>query len=360
MSVSLSDDAISRLKSLLDVISPSMQERNMLRYLADEWSGICPEGKIKSDAMGNLEFSIIKDTNYPTLALIAHTDTICIQITQSLGKGKFRFRSIGTSPHMLLGQPIVVINEDGETFDGVIGFDATSQYGQPKGLVFEDLWIDIPADYNPDSVSTGDLAVLKPRCEINASTISAASLDDRLGLFIIGEVLRRFMTPGNSSAVNLICTGSVQEEVGLRGSAGLDFSHKPDAIIVLDVDHATDIPASHEDQTGRLYLNNGPGIHRKADNSPALRKLIKTVAAQQGLPLQTSLGRFVYGGTDSTSLQVARNRSGNHVCNLTIPCRYIHSPVETASLNDVAAAVEILSGILETMGTKQNSAPDFI
>lgn len=108
---------------------------------------------------------------------------------------------------------------------------------------------------------------------------------------------------------------------------------------------------------GRLYLNNGPGLQRKADNSPMLRRLIKNVSAKMDLPIQTSLGRFIYGGTDATSLQTARKPEGNHVCNLTIPCRYMHSPIETASLQDVANAIEIIYGVLLEMGNNPDMNP---
>ena len=356
MTARLSDESTTRLTALLDIISPSMQEHDMVRYLAKDWTSVFPDGKIKTDAMGNIEFSVIRDAKYPTVALIAHTDTICIQITQCTGNGKYRFRSIGASPHMLLGQPVTVVNEDGKRADGVIGFDATSQYGQPKGLVFEDMWIDVSSQDGNCPISIGDLAVLKPRCSINGDIISATALDDRLGLFIIGETIRRFSQAADLP-VNLICAGSVQEEVGLRGSAGFEFSLTPDAIIVLDVDYATDIPTPHEDQMGRLYLNNGPGLQRKADNSPMLRRLIKNVSAKMDLPIQTSLGRFIYGGTDATSLQPARKPEGNHVCNLTIPCRYMHSPIETASLQDVANAIEIIYGVLLEMGNNPDMNP---
>lgn len=331
-----------RLTELIDVISPSMQEGIMTDLLADKWIQLAPKGNIRKDAIGNLEFSVMKDASYPTLALVAHADTICIQLTCSLGNGKFRFRSIGTSPHMLLGQSLIILNEDNEEIEAVIGFDATSQFGQPKGLVFEDLWVDIVDENKRQHVSVGDLAVLKPRHIIyNNDMISATALDDRLGLFITGEVLRKVMT--EDIHINLICVATAQEEVGLRGSVSFDFSHKPDAVIVLDVDYATDIPTPHEDQMGRLYLNNGPGIQRKADNSPMLRKHIQKVAKDNNLDYQVSLGRFVYGGTDSASLQTTRNRTGYHIANISIPCRYMHSPIETASLKDVETAIDIIA-----------------
>lgn len=250
---------------------------------------------------------------------------------------------------MLLGQPVVVINEYGDCLDGVVGFDATSQFGQPKGLVFEDLWIDVIDGNEENKVSVGDLVVLAPRCHITDRCISGTALDDRAGLFAITEVLERYCGDGKDWSVNLICVATVQEEVGLRGSSLFEFNRRPDAVLVLDVDYATDIPTPHEDQMGRLYLHCGPGVHRKADNNSELRRFIINVAKKKGIPYQISLGRFVYGGTDSTQLQIARGVTGNRVCNITIPCRYMHSPIETVSKQDLSNTIELLSALLQAL-----------
>lgn len=345
----ISYSALSRLTSLIEIISPSMQEKEMITYLKNDWSFVAPNGQITIDAIGNVEFSIRRNDSYPTLALAAHADTVCVQITNKVGNGKFRFRSIGCSPHMLLGQKVIIVNEAGDKYNGVIGFDATSQFGQPKGLVFEDLWIDIPDSEHCKSIDTGDLVVLKPHYVTGGDYIISTALDDRLGLFVIGEILRWYSQC--DSHINLTCVATTQEEVGLRGSQAFNFNYTPDAVIVLDVDYATDIPTSHEDQMGKLYLGHGPGVLRKADNSPILRNFIKSVAANCNIPLQTSLGRFVYGGTDCTSLQVVRDVKGFPVANITLPVRYMHSPVETASLADVAHAIELIKGVAEDMGT---------
>lgn len=345
----ISDITLNRLVSLIDIISPSMQEKEMISYIRNDWCSVAPEGHITVDAIGNIEFSIRRNDSYPTLALIAHGDTICVQITQKIGGGKFRFRSIGCSPHMLLGQKVIIVNEIGEKFNGVIGFDATSQFGQPKGLLFEDLWIDVPDYEHCQSIEIGDLVVLKPNYTTEGDFITSTALDDRLGLFIIGEVLRWYSH--NDSSVNLTCVATAQEEVGLRGSLAFRFSHTPDAAIVFDVDYATDIPTHHEDQMGRLYLGQGPGVLRKADNSLLLRNFIKSIASIHNIPLQTSLGRFVYGGTDCSSLQITHANHGFLTANITLPVRYMHSPIETASFTDVSHAIELTKKLAEHMST---------
>ena len=342
-----SDSALTRLGSLLNIVAPSTQEEEMISYIKNDWCSVAPEGKVTLDSIGNMDFSIRRNEANPTIALVAHADSICIQITQQVGTGKYRFRSIGCSPHMLLGQNVVIVNEAGAKFKGVVGFDATSQFGQPKGLVFEDLWIDVPNPIQCQSIEPGDLAVLLPNYTVDNDYITSTALDDRLGLFVIGEMLRWYSH--HDIPVNLTCIATVQEEVGLRGSLAFDFRYRPDAVIVLDVDYATDIPSPHEDQMGRLYLGQGPGILRKADNSRLLRNVIKSVASMRNIPLQTSLGRYVYGGTDCSSFQTIRDTKGFSVANITLPVRYMHSPIETACLTDISNAIELIKGLVEYM-----------
>lgn len=347
----LDKDKLNALHVLLEIVSPSMQEDEMLDFLQRQWNEICPSGHVRRDVMGNMEFSIILNDSYPTLALVAHADTVCIQITSCIGNGKYRFRSVGLSPHTLLGQHVIVVTEQGKRFNGVIGFDATSQFGQPKGLVFEDLWIDVPGQ-DCLEIAPGDLAVISPRVSVADDTITAPGLDDKVGLFIISEVLRYYATNLSETSLNLICVATVQEEVGLRGSGMFKFSSHPDAVIVLDVDYATDIPSPHEDQMGRLWLHHGPGVQRKADNNPGIRQIIKDAAKRIERPLQMSLGRFLYGGTDGTQLQMTREDNGCAIANLTIPCRYMHSPAETVSQLDVVAATDILCALVKDFPIK--------
>lgn len=346
----LNRDEVERLKSLLMIVSPSMQESEMTAFLRKEWKSIYPDASVRIDSLGNLEVSMIKNPSLPTLALVAHADTVCIQITEGVGNGKYRFRSVGLSPQTLLGQKVIVLTENGQKYDGVIGFDATSQYGQPKGLVFEDLWIDVPQSKAWKYISPGDLAVVRPSVVISDQTVTSPGLDDRVGLFIIGEVLRRCSY--SSMPVNLVLVATAQEEVGLRGSAMFHFSTIPDYVIVLDVDYATDIPTPHEDQMGRLWLHKGPGVQRKADCNSELRRLITECAKKNEVPLQVSLGRFLYGGTDATQMQTIRNDSGIKVCNLSIPCRYMHSPAETVSFDDLKNAIHLICYVAQNIGTE--------
>lgn len=348
----LDSHAFQRLSNLIQIVSPSMNESAMASYLRELWS----ENKIEvsTDVMGNIHTSANKEGSIH-IGLVAHMDTITVQISNILPNGMLRFRSIGLGSPTLLGQNVKVLTEKG-CINGVVGFDPTSQYESPKGLTNDDLWLDIGAfDYENATamVDIGDLAVLTPVInEINDKFISGTGIDDRIGLFIISECLHLFMqNPHPSVCLHVI--GTTQEEVGLRGAKIIASQNHLDACFVVDVDYATDTLTPLENQMGALHLGKGVGIHIKSDNNPVLRKIICEIANKKGIAYQKSLGRFVYGGTDATSLQL--QCGGIATMNINIPCRYMHSPVEICHRDDVESAVKLLMCAMNEIGERELS-----
>jgi endoglucanase len=248
-----------------------------------------------------------------------------------------------------------VLTKNG-VIDGAIGFDPTSQYGQPKGLVEEDLWLDIGAADDKEAsskVQVGDLAVFAPRISAMGDKIlCGTAIDDRIGLFVLDECLSWFSK--HQIPVNLKFIGSAQEEVGLRGSPIIASNTALDACIVLDVDYATDTPTPHDNQMGSLLLGKGVGIHIKSDVSPVLRRIAIEVAEANQIAYQLSLGRFIYGGTDSTALQIQQN--GIATLNMNIPCRYMHSPVEMCHKEDVESCTRLLIALVEELGRRRQNS----
>ncbi len=330
--------AFQRLQELVAIAAPSMDEVALASWLRRCWTvdGL----SVSTDVMGNVHASVNEEAAVH-VGLVAHMDTVALQVTKKLGNGLFNFRSIGLRPHTLLGQPVKVLTSNGMV-DGVVGFDPTSQYGQPKGLIEQDLWLD--AGYEADSkVSVGDLAVLAPRLvEMGDGLVCGTGIDDRIGILILCEIMS--LVGRECPNVCLHFIGTVQEEVGLRGASIVAAQHPLDACFVLDVDYATDTPASHENDMGVLHLGKGVGLHAKSDNNPVLRKLLCNVADTEGIPYQISLGRFLYGGTDSAPLQL--QQKGIATANVNIPCRYMHSPVEICDRRDVEAAVNLLAAVI--------------
>lgn len=345
-------NAETRLQSLIGILSPSMYEIPMASYLRENWGQYKTE--LSTDVMGNVTASLQGEKNIH-IGLVAHMDTVFMQITKVCPNGLLQFRSIGLRPHVLLGQPIAILTDSG-IVDGVIGFDTTSQFGQPKGLIEDDLWIDIGTSTAKEAltvVSVGDLAVLRPQyCRLGNQCISATGIDDRIGLFVIGECLKWFSE--NGSPLHIHAIGSVQEEIALRGAAIIATRQHLDACMVLDVDYATDTLTPHDNQMGEVKLGAGTGMHRKADNNWVLQQMLREIADEQTLSYQVSLGRFVYGGTDSASLQL--QAGGVATMNLNIPCRYMHSPVEICHIADIESTVNFLIASINGIAEKEKKS----
>lgn len=345
------DEAYGRLDSLMQIVSPSMNETDMASSLRKKWAdhGLATE----TDVMGNV-CSVKEGKRSINLAICAHMDTIAVQITKILPNGMLLFRRIGFSPHVLLGQRLVITTHKG-LVSGVVGFDPTSQFGQPKGLVEEDLWIDICASSQMEAealVCVGDLGVVNyGMMTVNGDFICGSALDNKIGLFVMNECMRWYA--GKEVPVNLHFVATVQEEVGLRGGIVAAAHGDYDVCIILDVDYATDTPVPHDNQMGVLKLGAGAGLQIKADNNPVLRKLAEEVAGRENIDIQMSLGRFIYGGTDASSIQLAGN--GVATLNVSLPCRYMHSPAEICHKKDVESAINLLIGVVEEVGRRASA-----
>lgn len=345
----MTDESLQLLSEMMTTVSPSMEEARIAELMRREWGKYCDS--VQSDVMGNVYASFPEVPGRLNIGMVAHMDSIGVQITHILPCGMLQFRSIGLRPHTLLGQQMQIITSKG-LVNAVVGFDATSQFGQPKGLIEDDLWLDIGASSYEEAanlVTVGDMAVFRPMVvKLEGNTVSGTSIDDRIGLLVLTECMR--LLKETAPDVNLYFVGSTQEEVGLRGSQIIGAKVQLDVCFVVDVDYATDIPFPHENQMGRLHLSGGPGLQRKADTNFPLVRFVESVAMKSELPCQITVGRFVYGGTDAAALQV--QQSGTATANVSIPCRNMHSPAEICHLDDVENTVRLLTAVIKELEGK--------
>jgi endoglucanase len=172
--------------------------------------------------------------------------------------------------------------------------------------------------------------------------VTGKALDDRLGVYVGIEAVRRL---GKHKA-DVYFIATVQEEVGLRGARTSAFAVAPDIGVALDVTIACDIPTvpAHE-QVTRL----GKGVAIKVKDSasishPGLVQFLVNLAEERNIPYQLEI--MPRGGTDAGAIQPARE--GVPVVTISIPTRYIHTVVETAHKEDIAAAINLLVAFLET------------
>ena len=137
---------------------------------------------------------------------------------------------------------------------------------------------------------------------------------------------------------------SSQEEVGCRGAVTSSYHINPQVGFCLDVGFATDVPNVSEKKYGEMKLGGGAVIRHSADNNIVLVRLLQDVAKEKEIAFQNVTNGSATGGTDTCKIQLAQ--SGVATALLSIPNRYMHTPVEVCDLRDVD---EIIALLVETI-----------
>ncbi len=158
------------------------------------------------------------------------------------------------------------------------------------------------------------------------------------------EALRR--VDRSKLQVAAYAVSTVQEEIGLRGAQTSSFSIDPHVGIAVDVTHATDCPTIEKKEEGDIRLGLGPVIYRGPNMNHKVVQRLLDAADQYKIPYQLgAAGRAT--PTDANPIQV--NRAGVAASLVSIPNRYMHSPVEMVSLEDIDHAADLLARFLEDL-----------
>jgi len=304
---------------------------------------------IDVDAMGNLIAH--KQGKGPTVVIAAHMDEIGFLVKHIDEKtGFLRIEPLGGfDPVTVVSQRVVVHTEGGDLV-GCIGRNAThilTAEQRKKAPELRDLGIDLglPVEAVKERVSIGDTVTMKQDFIEYGDVVSGKAMDDRLGVYIAIEAIRRAKDP----TCDIFLVGTTQEEVGIRGARVAGNALDPDIGIALDVTMAADLPGvSDQDRVSTL----GKGVAIKIKDSSSLShagmvRAMKALAMSRDIPYQMEI--LPRGGTDAAGLQLAND--GAAVITLSIPTRYVHSVVETASKADIESTIRLLAAFLEQAGT---------
>jgi len=211
----------------------------------------------------------------------------------------------------------------------------------------DEFFVDLgmPADEVKEKVRVGDYAVMDRTLERVGANYVGKAMDDRVGVFVMYEALRAL---GDHEAT-VYAAATSQEEVGLRGAAASGSALEPTAVVALDVTLAMDIPGGgNENEISTL----GKGVALKimdgySISHPKLVDHFRAIAEREGIAHQMEI--LPFGGTDAGGVQ--RLHGGIPAITLSIPCRYVHTPNETVSAEDVQAAITLLARYLEEAHT---------
>jgi len=303
---------------------------------------------VKTDVHGNV--IAVKNAEAPLRLMFAgHCDQIGLIVQHIDDEGFLYIQTIGGwDPMMLIGQRMTVWTGEGPVF-GVIAkkpIHLLTEEDRKKVPKIKDLWLDIGAADKEQAekiVRVGDAVTVQLAFnQVRNNRAVSAAMDDKAGMWVVIEALRR--ADKNKLQCALYAVSTVQEEVGLRGARTSSFGIDPHVGVAVDVTHATDCPTIEKKEEGDINLGKGPVIYRGPNmNHKVVERLIKT-AKQNNIPYQLGAeGRAT--GTDANAIQI--NRAGVATGLVSVPNRYMHSPVEMISLDDLDQAAELLARFAE-------------
>ncbi len=357
------------LKQLCDAFGPSGHEHEAQKIARDYGAKFAD--KVLYDRLGSVVLQ--KGDSGPKIMLAGHIDEIGFVITNIEKNGFLRFHQIGGWwDQTLLTQEVVIRPSKGdERIIGVIGAPpphVLSPEARNKVVTKDKMFIDIGASSEEEvkelGIRVGDPAVpysefrLMKRTrkekkddkeEVRNVTLAAAkAFDDRIGVFILLEVLRRLKEDKIEHPNIVYGVTTTQEEVGLRGARTASQMLTPDVGFSLDVDISGDVP----DVTG-LVQKMGNGVSISAGDSsmipnPRLRSFVLDIAEEVGVRYQPAFLKA--GGTDAGVIQFAG--AGCPSLFLGIPTRHIHSHHGILDLTDVENAITLLIEVIKRLDTK--------
>jgi tetrahedral aminopeptidase len=221
------------------------------------------------------------------------------------------------------------------------------QGGEPKPPKAEEFYVDLgmPVDKVREAVRVGDYVTMDRTLEKVGGNYLGKAMDDRVGVLVMLEALRALR--GHEAIIHAVATS--QEEVGLRGAEASGSALAPTAVVALDVTLAMDVPGTEDE--GRI-TELGKGVALKIMDSysishPKLVEHFQRIAEREGIAHQTEI--LPLGGTDAGGVQ--RLHGGIPTITLSVPCRYVHTPNEMVSEDDVQAAINLLARYLEEAHT---------
>ena len=349
----LSDDSIAFLKRLLDTPAPSGFETPAAHVWREEASRFAAE--VRGDVAGN-SIAIVNPKGSPTVMLDGHIDEIGVIVQYVDDEGYVHISPIGGwDPQVLVGQRIRFRGAGGDVY-GVIGkkpIHLMKTEDREKASKMEDLWVDIGCDSGAEALArlaVGDPGVIDARAiDFPNNRLVSRSIDDRIGAFTVLEALRRYAERPGSARVVAVAT--TQEEIAWGGGGALICAQcvNPQAAVVVDVTFATDHPGMEKKRHGDHKLGSGPVLSRGALISPVMFTLLAERAAAESIPFTVhAVGRDTSTNADAISIA----REGVATALVSIPNRYMHSPNEMVSLDDVDRAAELLASACRAITTE--------
>lgn len=306
---------------------------------------------VECDAYGST-WATLSGKSDKIVMLAAHADEIGYMIKHIDDQGFLRLDRVGGSDAATArGRRISIFGEKGRV-SGIIGNTAIHlRHGEKdseKSPAVHELWVDVGASNSAEVAKLG-IRVGHPAVyhdgpmELSNRRIVSRALDNRIGGYIIAQVMKRIVTGKRKPAFTLVCLNAVQEEIGGHGAMMATYRLKPAVCVCLDVTHATDTPGLDPAKHGKIKLGAGPTLTHGTSNHPLVVKRLEKIATTSKTPLQHEASSRTTG-TDTD--KIFHSRQGVPSALVSLPLRCMHSVVETAHLDDIDHTIELLTSFV--------------
>ncbi len=331
------------LKELCSLDGVSGNERSVREFILEKIRPLAD--KITIDTMGNIIALKKGQKSDKRVMLSAHMDEVGLIISGVTDKGFLEFKTVGGIDARVLISKRVRIG----AVKGIIGMKAihlqkkTERENVPE---IKDIFIDIGAKNREEAlecVNIGDYAAFDTEySEFGTDKIKAKALDDRIGCAVLIELMKY------ECEYDCYFCFLVQEEVGLRGAQIAANCVKPDIALVLEGTTCSDV---HDSEEHEYATELGAGVavtfaDRTTIVDKTYYKWLYEQACANRIPVQYK--RTTMGGNDAGAIH--KSCGGVRTAALSVPCRYIHSPVSVASKSDIDAMLELACIFTERVG----------
>jgi endoglucanase len=348
---------IKKLKSLLEKLANahgiSGYEHSIREIIQKEVEPCVDE--IRTDSLGNLIAT--KKGKAPSVMIAAHMDEIGLMVKYIDDEGFIRFAKVGGwFDQTLLNQRVCLHTKKG-LIAGVIGskpVHVMKAEEKKKPVEAKDMFIDIGVTSKDEAAAMGiepgvTASLDRKMTELANDRVTGKAFDDRAGGAILITALQALA--GLKLAATVYGVFTVQEEVGLKGARTSAFGLNPDVAIALD----TCIPGDHpgiKKSDSPIHLGKGPAITvmdaggRGVITHPKVLEWLRETAKAANIPYQLDVTEG--GTTDATAISLTREGIPSGV--VSVASRYIHTPVEVLSLEDLAQTAELVVAAVKSVG----------
>lgn len=302
--------------------------------------------EVDTDAYGSAVAKLNTSFDVITVMLEAHCDEIGMIVQHITDDGFIFLNKLGGSDSTIARAKRVFIHSRDGVVAGVVGNTAIHLQDKKNGggdqPAWKDIYVDIGASSREEAlkmVQIGDPVTYSDDFEfLSDDVLTGRALDNRIGGYMIAQALRKLNERRDELKVNVMALNSVQEEVGGYGARMMSFRLEPDLALVTDVTHATDSPGINNKEHGMIKLRKGPVLQHGGANHPKVVEFLEKVVREKEFEVQHE-ANSVRTGTDTDS--IFYQKTGIPSALISLPLRYMHSPVETTSIKDVNRVIDL-------------------